>query len=225
MLRWVLRLAVPLLILLLVAGYFVYSALRVPAGLPAPPSADWHNAAELFGPDAIFRPEIPKTWDDELVASLELPLVDPEASPRQVTSEYYYQIPVMPIYKSYPMYLPGGEPEGYLDRLRTAEPELAWDVRSLKTESDWVKAGEIVFHAPILWLPLDEPPPFPIRLLLGLSESYLENAAKWSKRQNVPVAVDGTLRSIASSFGKRGGSKRELSPAPPATPGSNPTDL
>ena len=127
------------------------------------------------------------------MASLELPLADPEASPRQVSSEYYYQIPVMPIYKSYPMYLPERAPEGYLDRLRKVEPKLAWDVRDLKTESDWIKAGEIVFRAPILFLPLDGPPPLPIRLLLGLSESYLESLAKWGQQQNIPMPTDGTF--------------------------------
>jgi hypothetical protein len=50
-------------------------------------------------------PVIPKTWDDEAIATLEIPLADPVGSPKHVSSEYYYRIPVVPIYKSYPVYV------------------------------------------------------------------------------------------------------------------------
>jgi len=56
---------------------------------------------------------IPKTWDDEAIATLEIPLADPVGSPRHVSADYYYRIPVAPIYKSYPVYAPGHEPPGY----------------------------------------------------------------------------------------------------------------
>ena len=41
---------------------------------------------------------IPKAWDDEAVASLEMPLADPRYSPAHVSSNYYYR---MPGYKPY----------------------------------------------------------------------------------------------------------------------------
>jgi hypothetical protein len=62
---------------------------------------------------AIFTPVIPKTWDDEAMASLEVPLADPVGSPKHVSADYYYRIPIRPIYKSYPFYAPGREPVGY----------------------------------------------------------------------------------------------------------------
>jgi len=49
---------------------------------------------------ALFTPTIPKVWDDALIASLELPLVEPAYSPKHVTADYYYKIPVRPIYRS-----------------------------------------------------------------------------------------------------------------------------
>ena len=94
-------------------------------------------------------PVIPRTWDDQAMESLELPLADPAASPRHISSAYYYRIPVRPIYKSYPVYRPDREPAGYADFLKTQQPEIVFDVSRLKTEGDWIKAGELVFDAPI----------------------------------------------------------------------------
>src|SRR2546428_5904051 len=90
-----------------------------------------------------FSPVIPKTWDDEAMASLEVPLADPVGSPKHVSADYYYRIPVRPIYKSYPVYAPGHEPSGYMDWLKQQEPEIVWDGKghapSLQTEADWIK--------------------------------------------------------------------------------------
>jgi hypothetical protein len=102
---------------------------------------------------AKFHPEIPKTWDDAAIATLEIPLADPTGSPKHVSSEYYYKIPVRPIYKSYPIYAPGHEPPGYMDWLKQQDPQVIWgDVSHrppLHKEADWIAAGEIVFDASI----------------------------------------------------------------------------
>ena len=57
-----------------------------------------------------YRPEIPKTWDAAALASLEVPHPDPRYSPVAVPVEYYYRVPVRPVYKTYPVYAPGREP-------------------------------------------------------------------------------------------------------------------
>jgi hypothetical protein len=93
-------------------------------------------------------PSIPRVWDDAEMAALQLPLVDSTASPKQIPSEYYYRIPVRTIYKSYPVYAPGKEPAGYLEWLKQQEPESTFDASALKTEADWLKAGELVFNSP-----------------------------------------------------------------------------
>src|SRR5215468_4278678 len=96
-----------------------------------------------------FAPAIPKTWDDGAIASLEVPLANPIGSPKHVSADYYYRIPVAPIYKTYPIYTPGHEPAGYVDWLKQQGPEILWDdaghAPQLKTEKDWIDAGEIVF--------------------------------------------------------------------------------
>ncbi len=98
-------------------------------------------------------PAIPKTWDDEAMATLEVPLANPVGSPKHVSADYYYKIPVRPIYKSYPVYAPGHEPPGYMDWLKQQEPVIVWDDKGhappIETEADWIPAGEIIFDAPI----------------------------------------------------------------------------
>jgi hypothetical protein len=104
-------------------------------------------------PGSTFPPVVPRTWDDVAMAALEVPLADPVGSPKHVSSDYYYKIPVRPIYKSYPVYAPGHEPPGYMDWLKRQEPVIVWDDKGhappLKTEADWIGAAEIVFDLPI----------------------------------------------------------------------------
>jgi hypothetical protein len=98
-----------------------------------------------------IRPVIPKTWDDAAIAALEVPLADPAGSPKHITSDYYYKMPVRPIYKEYPIYEPDREPPGYMDWLKGQEPVILWDDKGhrpqLVTREDWIKAGEMVFEA------------------------------------------------------------------------------
>ena len=94
---------------------------------------------------------IPRTWDEAEIASTQVPLADPAASPKHVTADYYYRIPVRPIHKSYPVYGPGHEPEGYLAWLKQQEPVILWDDHGhappLQTEADWIRAGQMVFRS------------------------------------------------------------------------------
>jgi hypothetical protein len=103
----------------------------------------------------VVQPVVPRVWDDHAIATLEVPLADPAGSPKHVSSDFYYRIPVRPIYKTYPVYAPGREPEGYMDWLKQREPEIVWDDAghkpSLRTEGDWIAAGEAIFDAPIYY--------------------------------------------------------------------------
>jgi hypothetical protein len=100
-----------------------------------------------------FAPDIPRTWDDEAIATLEVPLANPVGSPKHVSADYYYRIPVPAIYKSYPVYAPGHEPAGYMDRLRGQEPVILWDSAGQSTlaqrrvVSQHVRAQRLVRHA------------------------------------------------------------------------------
>ena len=79
------------------------------------------------------------------MAALEVPLADAAASPVPVSADYYYRIPVRPIYKAYPVYHPSKEPSDYFERLKTLEPQIVRiDSSTMRTENDWIRAGEIV---------------------------------------------------------------------------------
>ena len=94
-----------------------------------------------------FSPVIPRTWNEEALASVELPLASTGVPSEHVPRDYYYRMPVRPIYKSYPIYAPGKEPRGYFERLKQLEPEIVFDPARLETEADWIKAGELIFDA------------------------------------------------------------------------------
>jgi hypothetical protein len=127
----------------------------------------------------LVRPVIPRVWDDEAIAGLELPLADPAATPKHISSDYYYRIPVRLIFRSYPAYALGREPAGYLEWLATREPEAAFDAAALASEADWIAAGEIVFDAPIFYDAV-------------VKAANLQDPA-WYEMTHVPVASDGTL--------------------------------
>jgi hypothetical protein len=113
-------------------------------------SASWAQATKGRSNEA-FHPAVPHMWDDQAMATLEVASPTPRGSPGHASADYYYRIPVRPIYKSYPIYAPGHEPPGYMDWLKQQQPEIIWDAAhlpSLETEADWIKAGDIVFDAP-----------------------------------------------------------------------------
>ena len=151
-----------LLLLLLVASIFVVL------------SSERTHAIER-----TFSPTIPRVWHDAEMAALQLPLVHSTASPKQLSSDYYYRIPIRTILKNYPVYAPGKEPVGYLEWLKQQDPEAAFDVDALKTEADWIRAGELVFDSPI----------------------FYDNIAKisdvrnpqWYEKLRIPATKDGTL--------------------------------
>ncbi|HEY6270968.1 MAG TPA: hypothetical protein VIX19_03120, partial [Terriglobales bacterium] len=104
-------------------------------------------------------------------------------SPKHVSADYYYRIPVAPIYKSYPVYAPGHEPAGYMDSLKQQEPVIVWDdtghAPPLKTDSDWINAGEIVVGAAI-----------DFDRFITVAEA---RDPAWYEKIDSPVAKDGTM--------------------------------
>ncbi len=145
-------------------------------------------------PSTTFSPTIPKTWVDAEMAELEVPLADAANSPKHVSADYYYRVSVQPIYKSYRVYAPGKEPPGYLEWLKQQEPALVFDAAKLKTEADWIKAGELVFDAPLATggTGFDRPD--------GL---YVRDP-RWYERTRAPVTKDGVLPFYRYVVAKKG---------------------
>jgi hypothetical protein len=138
--------------------------------------ADRSSAQKTFD---NWKPDIPKTWVDAEIAELEVPLANPIGSPKHISADYYYRIPVRKIYRSYPVYAPGKEPPGYMDWLKQQEPEIAFDPARLKTEADWTKAGELVFDAPLIFGPPEA--------------LYRVRDPEWVRAVGAAQAKDGTL--------------------------------
>ncbi len=135
-----------------------------------------------------FRPNIPRAWEKDALTSLELP--PPVAGLRriQVSPDDYYKLPLRQVLKSYPVYHPGKEPAGYLDWLKQQEPEPAFKAETLRTEADWLQAGEIMFDSPLA------------------SGSPITDVRDpdWYKELGVPVAKDGTVPFMRYVVTKRG---------------------
>lgn len=143
---------------------------------------------ESFGQSPHAQPmQVPRMWDDEAMSKLEVPLANPVASPRQVPASYYYKIPVRPIYKMYPVYAPGREPSGYMDWLKKQEPVVLWNDAGrkpkLQTEADWIRAGEMVFSAPIFSSSED----------VGFIALADIKTRAWYEKSGMPISRDGTL--------------------------------
>jgi hypothetical protein len=99
-------------------------------------------------PSREFKPNVPTVWDEKALHKLELPLAGLGKPVKHVSAAYYYRVPTVAIDKGYPVYHPSKEPSGYVDWLKKQEPQIVFDAAKLKTEEDWIKAGELVFHAP-----------------------------------------------------------------------------
>jgi len=133
----------------------------------------------MTGRSTHSQQAVPRVWDERELASFEVPLAQPEASPKHAAPDYYYRIPVRPVYKSYPIYAPGAEPPNYIERLAQQEPEIVFEASRLKADEDWTKAGELVFDAPI-----------------GYGATFKLAQVRdrmWYERHDVPVTKDGVM--------------------------------
>ena len=119
---------------------------------------------------------IPTAWDESALAAMQTPLRDPARTPKHMTSDAYNRLTVLTIFKTYPVYAPGREPAGYMERLRGLEPEIIFHPDQLHTTADWARAGEAIFDAPTFFQNPAQTPAGP---------QYFPAAG-------VPVAADGT---------------------------------
>ena len=95
--------------------------------------------------DIIFAPQIPKTWDEAELAEWATPLAGLNQRPTHISAEEYYSLPVENL-RTYPVYFPGREPEGYWEMLQRVGPQPLIETEKLKTEADWIEAGRRVFE-------------------------------------------------------------------------------
>src|SRR5579859_4570713 len=89
-------------------------------------------------------PEIPKTWDDVALKDWPTPIAGLNVRPTHISAKEYYALPVEKL-RTYPVYFPGREPEGYWNMLQHIGPQPLIDPEKLKSREDWIEAGRKVF--------------------------------------------------------------------------------
>jgi hypothetical protein len=145
---------------------------------------------EQRGPQPVV---IPRTWNDEAIASFVLPATDPRGGAKHISADFYYRMPVRRVYKSYPVYHPKHEPvidgRPYRDWLAAQKPqEILGELSALRTEAEWrskgTALGKDVFEAAIT----DESDPF-----LAVVRARDVRDAAWYERTGVPYADDGLV--------------------------------
>ena len=80
-------------------------------------------------------PEIPKVWDEAALADWVTPLAGLNLRPTHIPEKEYYSMPEY-ILRSYPVYMPGREPEGYWDMLQHIGSKPLIQPETLKTEAE-----------------------------------------------------------------------------------------
>jgi hypothetical protein len=104
-----------------------------------------------------WQPEIPKVWDDAALANWATPIASLNARPTHMTAAEYYSLPIENV-RTYPVYYPGREPNDYWEKLQHARREPLIEPQKLKTEADWIAAGQrIFFEADDLHLRTSDP--------------------------------------------------------------------
>jgi len=165
---------------LVLALFLAISATALVGSGKAQKTASISSLDAASGKPNVWPKVWPRVWGDEEMADVELPLANAANSPKHISADYYYRIPVRPIYKSYPAYAPGKEPQGYQNWLKQQEPEvITFDASKLKTQADWIKAGEMIFDSPIFYNAV-------------VKAEHITDPA-WYEKTGTLAAKDGTL--------------------------------
>jgi hypothetical protein len=137
------------------------------------------------------RQVIPKTWDDARLATLEIPVASLGAGKKHhVPAEYYYHVPIRPVYRTYPVYVPGREPAGYQEWLKQQDPKIVFDDAKPRTAREWIEDGKVVFHSPVAYDAL-------------VIESDVKDP-NWYKLVRPPVAKDGAIPFLRYGIREKG---------------------
>ncbi len=133
-----------------------------------------------------FMYDIPKVWNIKQLESMHLPYADTSIKLGFVTEEYYNQIADRISYKTYPFYMPGNEPEGYYEWLANIDPVVNFKEQDLKTDADWIKAGELIYELPMNFIPLDSAM---LSLLPALAKRWQATGIHADKKGIIPFVV------------------------------------
>lgn len=134
---------------------------------------------------------IPKTWDEAALADWATPVAGLNLRPTHISEKEYYALPVENL-RTYPVYFPGREPEGYWEKLQHIGPKPLIEPDKLKTDSDWIEAGRVVF---------EEADDLHLRTFAPELISAARNPATFEGRQPMPDGTAVDLRWVPTKNG------------------------
>jgi hypothetical protein len=88
---------------------------------------------------------IPRTWDAKALADWATPVAGLNVRPGHFSEDEYYRASIDNL-RTYPVYYPGHEPDGYWEMLQKVGPKPLIELDSLKRDADWIRAGKRVFE-------------------------------------------------------------------------------
>ena len=118
--------------------------------------------------------EIPKTWDIAEIKKFMLPTADGKTLVTPISESYYYSLPEIKVFKSYPVRLTDIEVNRkYIDSLKTLDP-VDYFQNEPKTEQNLIRLGEEVFSTPMI--------------LFDYSEDFFKGLNDKIKNAEIPVS-------------------------------------
>jgi hypothetical protein len=91
------------------------------------------------------RRKIPRIWDDGALQAWATPIAALNTGPAHYSTAEYYASPVENL-RTYPVYPPDREPAGYWEWLQKQKPEPLVDADAIRSNADWIEAGERAFR-------------------------------------------------------------------------------
>jgi hypothetical protein len=87
---------------------------------------------------------VPKVWDEAALADWSTPVAGLNVPPTNMSAAEYYSMTVENL-RTYPVYFPGHEPDGYWKMLQRVGPQPLIEPERLSSDADWIEAGKRVF--------------------------------------------------------------------------------
>src|SRR5687767_2357849 len=88
--------------------------------------------------------QAPRIWSDQDLADWATPIAALNLRPAHYSADEYYRIDGDNL-RTYPVYDPVSEPDGYWQALQKKKPEPLVDVGKIRNAQDWIEAGRRAF--------------------------------------------------------------------------------
>lgn len=89
-------------------------------------------------------PRRPEVWDEAALADWATPVAGLNLPPTHMSAAEYYSMTIENV-RTYPVYFPGREPDGYWKMLQNLGPQPLIEPERLSSDADWIEAGRRVF--------------------------------------------------------------------------------